>query len=224
MLQWIRQGGYRIKVGEEGMGIREKNSKEARDHPEELQALFLEVLVKGSWELVKEEELVNIIPIGLAPKPSKIPPFRLINDARLVNEHVKGRKFRYESLNAIPLVVKQGDFMFTLDLEDAYYSFLLQEESRNLFGGKLEFSEQMQARLKEEGLDVSKLKGDTAFVRPKGLPMGFKNSCAIWTKIFRTLTRKWREQGIPLIHYMDDLLFSAPSQEECDRIRSIVLN
>ena len=42
----------------------------------------MEVLVKGSWELVKEEELelVNIIPIGLAPKPSKIPPFRLIND------------------------------------------------------------------------------------------------------------------------------------------------
>ena len=172
VLQWIRQGGYRIKVGEEGMGIREKNSKEARDHPEELQALILEVLVKGSWELVKEEELVNIIPIGLAPKPSKIPPFRLINDARLVNEHVKGWKFRYESLNAIPLVVKQGDFMFTLDLEDAYYSFLLEEESRNLFGGKLEFSEQMQARLKEEGLDVSKLKGDTAFVRPKGFANG----------------------------------------------------
>jgi len=53
--------------------------------------------------------------------------------------------------------------------------------------------------------------------------MGFKNSCAIWTKIFRTLTRKWREQGISLIHYMDDLLFSASSQEECDRIKGIVL-
>ena len=78
-------------------------------------------------------------------------------------------------------------------------------------------------RLAEGGFDTAKLKGDTAFVRPKGLPMGFKNSCAIWTKIFRTLTRKWREQGFALIHYMDDLLFSAPTQEECDRIRKVVL-
>ena len=79
--------------------------------------MILEVLVKGSWELVNEEDLINIIPIGLAPKPSKIPPFRLINDARLVNEHVGGWKFRYESLNAVPLVVNKGDWMFTLDLE-----------------------------------------------------------------------------------------------------------
>ena len=223
ILKWIREGGYRIKVGEGGKGIKQRNSKEARAHPEALQALILEVLVKGSWELVNEEDLINIIPIGLAPKPSKIPPFRLINDARLVNEHVGGWKFRYESLNAVPLVVNKGDWMFTLDLEDAYYSFLLQEESRNLFGGKLEMDDEAKQKLAEGGFDTAKLKGDTAFVRPKGLPMGFKNSCAIWTKIFRTLTRKWREQGFALIHYMDDLLFSAPTQEECDRIRKVVL-
>ena len=224
ILKWIKEGGYKIKVGEGGKGINERNSKDAREHPEALQALILEVLVKGSWELVNEEDLINIIPIGLAPKPSKIPPFRLINDARLVNEHVGGWKFRYESLNAVPLVVNKGDWMFTLDLEDAYYSFLLQEESRNLFGGKLQMDDEAKAKLAAEGFDTTKLQGDTAFVRPKGLPMGFKNSCAIWTKIFRTLTRKWREQGIALIHYMDDLLFSAPTQEECDRIRKVVLH
>ena len=39
ILRWIREGGYRIKVGEGGQGIKQKNSKEARAHPEALQAL-----------------------------------------------------------------------------------------------------------------------------------------------------------------------------------------
>ena len=42
-----------------------------------------------------------------------------------------------ESLKTLPMVVSEGDWLFTCDLEDAYYSAQLTEESRNLFGAKV---------------------------------------------------------------------------------------
>ena len=55
------------------------------------------------------------------------------------------------------------------------------------------------------------------FVRPVGLPMGFRNSCAVWTKITRVLTTKWRREGRRLVHLLDDFLFTvdgSKSREE----------
>ena len=33
-------------------------------------------------------------------------------------------------------------------------------------------------------------------VQPNGLPMGFRNSCAVWTKTARVLTGMWRRRGL----------------------------
>lgn len=60
-------------------------------------------------------------------------------------------------------------------------------------------------------------------VRPVGLPMGFKLSPVIFTKLMRVLTKRWRERGIRLVHYLDDLLFCAETVEEAERIRDMVL-
>ena len=53
--------------------------------------------------------------------------------------------------------------------------------------------------------------------------MGFRSSCAIWTAIARTLTRKWRKQGIRCLGYIDDFLFSCSSKEEVLRARDIIV-
>ena len=72
-------------------------------------------------------------------------------------------------------------------------------------------------KLKADGLapeDVEQaLEGDV-FIRPIGLPMGFRNSCAIWTAVAtcRTLTRKWRKQGIRCLGYIDAFLCSCSSK------------
>ena len=53
--------------------------------------------------------------------------------------------------------------------------------------------------------------------------MGFSNSCVIFTKLARVLTKKWRLKGVRLLHYMDDFLFCAKSHEEAVKIREMVL-
>ena len=72
--------------------------------------------------------------------------------------------------------------------------------------------------------DLEQTAEGDVYIRPRGLPMGFRNSCAIWTAIARTLTKKWRAQGIRCIHYIGDFRFCASTQEEALRIRDVVLH
>lgn len=60
-------------------------------------------------------------------------------------------------------------------------------------------------------------------MRPVGLPMGFKLSPVIFTMLMRVLTKRWRERGVRLVHYLDDLLFCVASEEEAERVRDMVL-
>ena len=64
------------------------------------------------------------------------------------------------------------------------------------------------------------------FLRPVGLPMGFKNACAVWTKIARVLTAKWRREGKKLVHLLDDFMFAvdgSKSLAEAKAVRDAVL-
>jgi hypothetical protein len=155
VLRWIKEGGYTIQVGDDGRGIFRRNSVTAREHNAELFTLVVEVLLKQTWEVVRESELRdngNILPMGLAPKPGKTPPWRIINDGRECNEHVSPWGFRYETLKTLGLVLNPGDWMFTTDLEDAYYSMRLTEESRNLFGASLRMDKPSLKKLEEAGV------------------------------------------------------------------------
>ena len=78
--------------------------------------------MKRTWEVVRQDALLNVIPLGLAPKPGKIPPWRIISDAREVSKGVKPWKFKYETLKSVSLIMNKGDWLLTCDLEDAYYS------------------------------------------------------------------------------------------------------
>jgi len=226
ILSWISEGGYKVKVSEEGVGFKQRNGKLAVEHADAVVTLVVELLKKGSWELVEEAELKNIIPINLAPKPTKDPPWRLISDARSVNEFVKAWKFKMECLKAVPMIVNPGDWMFTIDLEDAYYSAGLHPESRGLFGHKVMLPVAALKVLAEAGLLPEGWSAEVereVCLQPVGLPMGFRNSCAVWSYIGRVLTAKWRRQGIRCLGYIDDFIFAATSAEECERIRDVVL-
>jgi hypothetical protein len=137
----------------------------------------LEVLIKKTWEVAREAELRgngNILPMGLAPKPGKTPPWRIINDGRECNEHVSPWAFRYETLKTLGLVLNPGDYMFTTDLEDAYYSMCLTEESRNLFGASLRMDKPSLEKLKAAGVlpEFQSTEEGDVYIRPRGLPMG----------------------------------------------------
>ena len=56
-----------------------------------------------------------------------------------------------ESLKTLPLVVNPGDWLFTCDLEDAYHSAALHEESRGLVGHRVPMGAEALQRCKEPG-------------------------------------------------------------------------
>lgn len=154
----------------------------------------------------------------------------LISNAMAVNAFVALWSVRYETLKTVPLVVRQGDWLFSVDLTDAYHQWRMTEKSRRLFGHSLELTQQQMRELEEAGLLPEAYEWDreaemvAVFLRPVGLPMGFTNACAVFTKISRVYVAKWRREGKRCVHLLDDLMFAVSgSYEEACRVRDAVL-
>ena len=85
VLQWMQQGGYAVKLseglvdefaaeGQQAVGIERPNGKRAQEHAEDLRTVVMEVLLKGAYECVERSGVDNVLPMNLAPKPTKEPP------------------------------------------------------------------------------------------------------------------------------------------------------
>ena len=133
VLAWIEQG-YQVKRHEAAMNIRCRNGKVARENEAAVRALFVKRVLEGSWETAKGEDLINIIPINLAPKPGAEVPWRWLINGQPVNDSYAKWKVRYEGLRTLPLVLKPGDYMICIDLHSGYDALRLTDDSRVLFG------------------------------------------------------------------------------------------
>ena len=61
-------------------------------------------------------------------------------------------------------------------------------------------------------------------ITPRGLAMGYRNSCAIATKLGRVTTRMWRERGIKLANLLDDVLVAVTGTfEHAAKVRDEML-
>ena len=239
VLGWLKHG-YHIKLGappeDSGLeldgwkGIHKRNGGVARENVDNFRVVVMNGLKKHAWEVVLDDSVVNRLPMNLAPKAGKEPPWRLILNAMELNEYVPLWSVRYETLKTVPLVVAQGDWLFSIDFTDAYYQLLLDAASQKLVGASIEFTQAQMLELEAAGLLPEGLVWDRqaelveVAVRPRGLPMGFRNSCAVWTKTARVLTTLWRRKGFKLVHLLDDLLFSVTgTYEEACKVRDEVL-
>ena len=123
-------------------------------------------------------------------------PWRFIINGIPVNEHYKTWKIKYESLRTVPLAVTPGCYMFTIDLESGYDAVELKKSCRGLFGISIVFSAERIAQLIAEGFMTAKqvqrvFQDGSALVylKPRTLPQGWTNSCAVFTKLTRQLCR-----------------------------------
>ena len=241
VMSWMHQGGYEVKLseqllaelaaeGKQAVGIEKPNGKRAQENAEDLRTVVMEVLMKGAYEVVEREGVDNVLPMNLAPKPGKEPPWRLISNAMSVNEFIRLWSVRYETLKTVPLVVRQGDWLFSVDLTDAYHQWLLLERSRRLFGHSLELTQAQLRKLHVAGRLPEGFAWDEAaervrvYLRPVGLPMGFINACAIFTKVSRVYVAKWRREGKRCVHLLDDLMFAVSGTfEQACQVRDEVL-
>ena len=47
------------------------------------------------------------------------------------------------------------------------------------------------------------------------LPFGQFTACYVFTKLLRSLVKRWRSKGIRCIVYIDDGIYAARSQKQC---------
>ena len=226
VLHWV-QHGYRVPHREEGVGLRLRNGRAARDNPDALQRLVMKRLRNQSWECTST--VVNVLPANIAPKAGDADG-RLILNGQPLNEFYNTWRVRYEGMQTVPLCVTKGCWMISIDLYSGYDAVHLTKDSRGLFGVEVTFSAENLAALREEGLledsAIQRWLPDgsaVVLVQPLTLPQGFTNSCAVFTKLTRQLVRSLRARGVRCVHLLDDFLFAADSPGEAELLRDMVI-
>jgi hypothetical protein len=133
-----------------------------------------------------------ICPLGVAPKKGPV-QYRLIHNVRYVNRYCTPKRFKYEKLTDLQNIVKGGEWMVKFDLTAGYHHIPLKASQQQFFG--FEF----------EGKVYSW----------QQLFFGLSPAPYIFTMILRDIARKWRFDGIILVHYLDDFCLFASSYSVC---------
>lgn len=110
---------------------------------------------------------------------------RIVIDFGNINDHCRKGSCRYEGLKDLRYLLRPGDWMFSLDLTDAYWHVPIHQAHRKF----LTFSV------------------DGRILQCAVLPFGWTGSPLTFTKIMRAFVRHLRSQGIRCLPYLDDLAF-----------------
>jgi hypothetical protein len=128
--------------------------------------------------------------------------YRPCLDLRYINEKIPYRKFQIESIKQLRQMLREGDFMTSIDLMDGYLHIPIARESQNL----LQFS------------------WNGRFYRFQALPFGLASAPWVFTKIIRPIVQLCRSRGIRLMAYLDDFIVLGASQQECMENTQFVLH
>jgi len=200
VVQWVKEGvSFPLEKRLErkyfgGNGITEAEEVEWTDR--EISRLS----ETGALLRVREEELLAVSPIRLAPKkgPDR---FRLIVNMRGVNQHLRQLSFKMEGLSTVLQLAQPGDYLIKWDLREGYFHVGLDERASSLCG------------INWRGVAY----------RYTVLPFGCSLSPITFTKIVREMVKFFRAKGIRIVAYLDDFLAMLRSSEEAIRVRDEVI-
>ncbi|GJP63963.1 hypothetical protein CLOP_g20986, partial [Closterium sp. NIES-67] len=151
----------------------------------------------GAAIQIPAAKLRCISPLNVVEQNDKC---RMILDLRKVNDAIIVPKFKYEGLNRAADLARQGEWMFSIDLKSGYHHVDIHPSCWTFLG--FEFD------------------GRTYAFR--SLPFGLATAPFVFTQLIKQLARRWREQGVRVIPYVDDILFlcstQAHAQATCQRI------
>ena len=103
-------------------------------------------------------------------------------DLRYVNQHLVMHKFKFEGLDLIPSMFKQGDWAFSFDLKSGYHHVDIHESSRAYLGFSWDHGNERRYYYFPS---VSLLH-------------------VVFTKLLRPLVKRWRSMGLNMMVYIDD--------------------
>ncbi|CAI7755587.1 unnamed protein product [Closterium sp. NIES-53] len=174
-----------------------RNHVRANTHATFTRTAIQELIETGAAVLMPATELKCICPLNVVEQKDKC---RLILDLRKVNANLIVPKFKYEGLSRVANLARVGDWMFSIDLKSGYHHIDIHPSCWKFLG--FEFN-----------------KHTYAF---RSLPFDLATAPFVFTQLIKQLAWRWREQGIRVIPYVDDVIFlcqsKAHAQAICQRV------
>ena len=109
-----------------------------------------------------------------------------------LNEFVQLTRFKIETVASVLLSVREGDFLASLDLKDAYFQIPIHPSSRKLL------------RFTPEG----------TVYQFRALCFGLSTAPQVFTRVFAAVSAWAHSHGIRLLRYLDDWLVLSSSERE----------
>ena len=157
------------------------------------QALRQEVegmLAKGALEIARDLGPGFYNRLFLVEKASG--GWRPVIDLSHLNDFVQLTSFKMETVTSVLLSVREGNFLASLDLKDAYFQILIHGSSRKLL------------RFMSEG----------TVYQFRALCFGLSTAPQVFTRVFAVVSACAHSHGIRLFCYLDDWLVLSSSEKE----------
>ena len=167
------------------------------------QALWQEVegmLAKGALEIARDPGTGFYSRLFLVEKVSG--GWRPVIDLSHLNEFIHLTRFKMETVASLLVSVREGDFLASLDLKDAYFQIPIHRSSRKLL------------RFTSEG----------TVYQFQALCFGLSTAPQVFTRVFAAVSAWAHYHGIRLLRYLDDWLLLASSEREAKQAVQLLLS
>ncbi|XP_078616244.1 uncharacterized protein LOC144884664 [Branchiostoma floridae x Branchiostoma japonicum] len=199
---WVLQAIQGLKPQLTGRPIQRVAPREQNRSTEETDLISKEIqslLQKGAITEVLPTPGEFVASLFLVPKKSG--GWRPVVNLKPLNQYVLAPHFKMEGLQDLKSLIRPGDWMASLDIQDAYFHIPIHPSFRKL----LRF--QFQSRLWEFQV----------------CPFGLNCIPRAFTKITKPIIAVIRSQGIRIIIYLDDILILGTSAQECrDNLKFVI--
>ena len=166
------------------------------------QALRQEVeamLAKGALEIARDPGPGFYSRLFLVEKATG--GWRPVIDLSHLNDFVQLTPFKMETVASVLLSVREGDFLASLDLKDAYFQIPIHGSSRKL---------------------LSFMSEGTVY-QFKALCFGLSTAPQVFTRVFAAVSAWAHSRGIRLLRYLDDWLVLSSSEKKAkESIRELL--
>ena len=136
-----------------------------------------------------------------SPLPGGEGGWRPVIDLSHLNDFVQLTPFKMETVASVLLSVREGDFLASLDLKDAYFQIPIHGSSRKLL------------RFMSEG----------TVYQFKALCFGLSTAPQVFTRVFAAVSAWAHARGIRLLRYLDDWLVLSSSEKKAkESIRELL--
>ena len=136
-----------------------------------------------------------------SPLPGGEGDWRPVIDLSHLNDFVHLTPFKMETVASVLLSVREGDFLASLDLKDAYFQIPIHGSSRKLLRFMLE---------------------GTVY-QFKALCFGLSTAPQVFTRVFAAVSAWAHSRGIRLLRYLDDWLVLSSSEKKAkESIRELL--